>query len=97
MFTLGQQAGNARRRRCRPAQCGVTPSNQPARKAGPWLPPGLDDPRWDFSAKEESDHPGLPYWLASLSYGKHVCQSLIAWCDETIAALQSLETPPPDP
>lgn len=23
------------------------------RKAGHWLPPGLDDPRWDFSPKEE--------------------------------------------
>ncbi len=27
------------------------------RKAKQWLPPGLDDPRWDFSPKEESDEP----------------------------------------
>lgn len=29
----------------------------PVRKAPQWLPRGLDDPRWDFSAKEESDAP----------------------------------------
>lgn len=28
------------------------------RSAPPWLPPGLDDPRWDFSAKEEGHAPG---------------------------------------
>ncbi|HEV3166882.1 MAG TPA: glycosyltransferase family 39 protein [Isosphaeraceae bacterium] len=27
------------------------------RKVKPWLPPGLDDPHWDFSAKEESEAP----------------------------------------
>jgi hypothetical protein len=26
----------------------------PVRVARPWLPPGLDDPRWDFSPKEET-------------------------------------------
>jgi 4-amino-4-deoxy-L-arabinose transferase-like glycosyltransferase len=26
----------------------------PVRAARPWLPPGLDDPRWDFSPKEET-------------------------------------------
>jgi 4-amino-4-deoxy-L-arabinose transferase-like glycosyltransferase len=30
----------------------------PVRKAPQWLPPGLDDPRWDFSPKEESASPG---------------------------------------
>ena len=25
------------------------------RKVGQWLPPGLDNPRWDFSPKEEAD------------------------------------------
>ena len=27
------------------------------RKVGQWLPPGLNDPHWDFSPKEESDEP----------------------------------------
>src|SRR5262249_25059518 len=31
------------------------PRPRPAvRAARPWLPPGLDDPRWDFSPKEET-------------------------------------------
>lgn len=29
----------------------------PVRKPPRWLPPGLDDPRWDFSAKEETGAP----------------------------------------
>jgi 4-amino-4-deoxy-L-arabinose transferase-like glycosyltransferase len=31
----------------------VGPSARPVRKAAQWLPPGLNDPRWDFSPKEE--------------------------------------------
>jgi 4-amino-4-deoxy-L-arabinose transferase-like glycosyltransferase len=34
------------------AALGAT-SRVQVRKAGQWLPPGLDDPRWDFSPKEE--------------------------------------------
>jgi hypothetical protein len=30
---------------------------RPIRTVPQWLPPGLDDPRWDFSAKEESLRP----------------------------------------
>lgn len=40
------------------------------RKSPQWLPPGLDDPRWDFSPKEESDHPtsrGLGAVVVSLA------------------------------
>jgi 4-amino-4-deoxy-L-arabinose transferase-like glycosyltransferase len=33
------------------------PSAVAVRKAGQWLPPGLDDPRWDFSPKEEAEEP----------------------------------------
>jgi PadR family transcriptional regulator AphA len=32
----------------------------------------------------------LPYWLITLSYGKHVAQAYLAWCDETIAMLKQL-------
>ncbi len=37
------------------AELGANPIK--ARKVGQWLPPGLDDPRWDFSPKEESEEP----------------------------------------
>ncbi len=40
---------------------------------------------------DESDHPGLPYWLMTISYGRHVTRALIAWCDESLATLESLE------
>lgn len=39
------------------------------------LPPGLDSPRWDFSAKEESGHPGrLPLAAAA-------GRLLLRWCE----------------
>ena len=33
---------------------GIEQSRPHRRVAPPWLPPGLDDPRWDFSPKEET-------------------------------------------
>jgi hypothetical protein len=33
---------------------GLSPHRAAVRAARPWLPPGLDDPRWDFSPKEET-------------------------------------------
>ena len=33
------------------------PKPKAVHKANRWLPPGLDDPRWDFSPKEEPAHP----------------------------------------
>jgi DNA-binding PadR family transcriptional regulator len=35
----------------------------------------------------------LPYWLATLSYGRHVSRALVAWCDESLAALGDGPTP----
>jgi hypothetical protein len=35
----------------------VAEKTRVTRKVAQWLPPGLDDARWDFSAKEESDQP----------------------------------------
>jgi len=34
--------------------------------------------------------PDLPYWLLTLSYGKHYTEAEIAWCDETMEILKSL-------
>ena len=36
-------------------------------------------------------HPGLPYWLMTLSFGRHRSQALVAWCDETLETLSHLE------
>lgn len=36
-------------------------------------------------------HPGLPYWLMTLSFGRHRSQALVAWCDETLETLSQLE------
>jgi hypothetical protein len=36
---------------------------------------------------EHRGDPNLPYWLMTLSYGRHVSAALIAWADETLAAL----------
>ena len=38
-------------------------------------------------AEDDAD---VPYSLITLSYGKHECNALLAWCDETIATLQRL-------
>lgn len=40
--------------------------------------------------KEQSDHPSLPFWLASLSYGIHHSQSVVHWCRETLGMLRTL-------
>jgi PadR family transcriptional regulator AphA len=46
----------------------------------------------------EADEPGLPYWLMTVSYGKHVSRALVEWCEETLAALRSMDEPAqPDP
>jgi DNA-binding PadR family transcriptional regulator len=36
---------------------------------------------------EHRGHQDLPYWLMTLSYGRRVSAALIAWADETLAAL----------
>jgi PadR family transcriptional regulator, regulatory protein AphA len=33
----------------------------------------------------------LPYWLITLSYGKHIAQALLAWSEETLVVLDGLE------
>ena len=34
--------------------------------------------------------PPVPYWLSTVSCGQHISAAYIAWCDETIASLESL-------
>jgi PadR family transcriptional regulator, regulatory protein AphA len=41
--------------------------------------------------EEEVDDPQLPFWLMTLSYGRHVCEATVAWCDETLKKLAGME------
>ena len=41
--------------------------------------------------KEQRDHPSLPFWLMTVSYGEHHSRSLIRWCRETRKALLALK------
>jgi PadR family transcriptional regulator AphA len=36
---------------------------------------------------EHGDDPGLPYWLMTVSYGKHVNRATLRWCKESLSAL----------
>ena len=35
--------------------------------------------------------PGLPYWLMTLRYGRAEARMIVSWCDETLAALATLD------
>ena len=39
-----------------------------------------------------SDQPEAPFWLMTLRYGRRVRQAELEWCDETLVALQRLES-----
>ena len=39
---------------------------------------------------EYSQHPDLPFWLLTLSYGKRYTEAEIAWCDEAAAKLKEI-------
>ena len=43
---------------------------------------------------EHAGHPGLPYWLMTVRYGRHVSRSLTDWCEETLAALDAVDAAP---
>jgi PadR family transcriptional regulator AphA len=38
--------------------------------------------------------PPTPYWLMTVSCGRHISEAYIAWCDETIAKLDELPDEP---
>lgn len=61
---------------------GVSSIHDAARRAAPqWLPPGLDDPRWDFSPKEE----GVPREPLGLAGGATL--ALSRWSEATCSVL----------
>lgn len=38
----------------------------------------------------QGDHPSLPFWLITLSFGEHRSRAVIRWCQETKAALRGM-------
>ena len=44
----------------------------------------------ELRAHREQD-PRLPYWLMTISYGRHVARALRDWCDETLVVLEKME------
>jgi hypothetical protein len=41
--------------------------------------------------KEEANDPQLPFWLMTLSMGRHRSAAMVKWCKETLAELEALE------
>jgi len=39
---------------------------------------------------ELADKPNLPYMLMTVSYGQHVTQALLQWCEETLSLLSKM-------
>ncbi len=44
--------------------------------------------------RQHPGHPELPYWLMTLSYGRHRSEAIVAWCNETLASLAKLQKIP---
>jgi PadR family transcriptional regulator, regulatory protein AphA len=53
----------------------------------------LEEIEVDFQERW-GDNPSAPYWLITMSYGKHNAQAIIAWCDEALAVLEKLAEQP---
>jgi PadR family transcriptional regulator AphA len=41
--------------------------------------------------KEEANDPQLPFWLMTLSLGRHCSAAMVKWCRETLAELERME------
>ena len=45
----------------------------------------------ELATREEyAAHSNLPYWLITLSYGRHFSQAMLSWCEETLTILEKL-------
>ncbi len=42
--------------------------------------------------REQRDHPSLPFWLMTMSYGEHRSRAVVRWCRQTLNALRALES-----
>jgi PadR family transcriptional regulator AphA len=45
-------------------------------------------------AMTHENEPPTPYWLMTVSCGRHISKAYIEWCDETIAKLETLPAEP---
>ena len=41
---------------------------------------------------EQRDHPSLPFWLITLSFGEHRSRAVVRWCGETLKVLRKAAT-----
>jgi len=41
--------------------------------------------------RNRATHPELPYWLSTVSYGRHRSEAIVLWCDETLRRLSQLK------
>jgi len=41
---------------------------------------------------EQRDHPSLPFWLSTLSFGEHRSRAVVRWCRETLKVLRKAGT-----
>jgi hypothetical protein len=41
--------------------------------------------------REEANDPQLPYWLMTLSFGRHRSAAFVKWCRETLKELEQME------
>jgi PadR family transcriptional regulator, regulatory protein AphA len=48
---------------------------------------------YDEAMAREAEPPA-PYWLMTVSCGRHISEAYIAWCDETLAKLEQLPKEP---
>jgi PadR family transcriptional regulator, regulatory protein AphA len=39
-------------------------------------------------------HPELPYWLSTISYGRHRSEAIVTWCDETLRRFSQIKKQP---
>jgi DNA-binding PadR family transcriptional regulator len=43
--------------------------------------------------RDHADDPALPYWLMTLSMGRHNSAAMVKWCRETLKELERFESP----
>jgi PadR family transcriptional regulator AphA len=41
--------------------------------------------------RQHAGHLELPYWLMTLSYGRHRSEAVVAWCNETLSSFAKLQ------
>jgi PadR family transcriptional regulator AphA len=51
----------------------------------------LEDIEADLRARH-GRHPDLPFWLMTLSYGKHVSEAAIRWADKSLAQIRNFDS-----